>query len=88
MRVCSGSPGGAVGRSQGRQPLVKEISNNPTSSPEHATAATPGESRDGGGGVVIGFRGRGVAVSGPGADAPGYVLTPPSGARLALRNKL
>src|SRR5579883_1106955 len=74
-RVCSESPAGAIGRSQWRQPL--DWGPSPESIP--LAAATSGFA--GGCGGEAHTKGWGGSLGGsPGADAPGYVLPPPSGA--------
>ena len=71
LRDCPRSPGGATARSQGRQPLDGDPDPNPSPRRPPQPRASPG--------VGEAAWGNPTAEWTPGADAPGYVLSPPFG---------
>ena len=73
LRDYPESPGGASARSQGRQPLDPDPHHN------RSPVRRPNPGRRPGLGRRTGEIRRGMAARSPGADAPGYVLTPPFG---------
>ena len=66
---------GATARSQGRQPLDRTRPPNPPRHPD----PSPGDRPDWGRGAAVTRARVGLAILTPGADAPGYVLSPPFG---------